>query len=53
MSARERTNSGSRIVESETEAKQGVELHRVRYVLLFGLGGAILALGIAALIFMV
>lgn len=53
MTARERTESGPRIVESETEAKQGVAQHRVRYVLAFSLGGAILALAIVALVFMV
>ena len=32
------------VVESTTEARAGVTGHNVRYVLLFGLGGAIIAL---------
>lgn len=49
MSTREQTDNGTRIVETETEARQGVELHRMRYVLAFGAGGAFIALMIAAL----
>ena len=41
------------VVENEIAARQGVEHHGVRYVLAFGLGGAALALGIAALVFIV
>jgi hypothetical protein len=39
------------IVKSPVQAKQGVELHRMRYVLGASLGGAIIALGALVLVF--
>jgi hypothetical protein len=38
------TTSGDRIVESTTEARQGVTGHNVRYVLVFGTLGAVIAM---------
>lgn len=35
-----------KVVLEETEAKQGLELHEMRYVLAFGTAGAVVALGI-------
>jgi hypothetical protein len=39
------------VVESTTEARQGVTGHNVRYVLLFGLGGVILAFALIYAVF--
>ncbi len=36
-------NGNKRIVETSVEARQGVTGHNVRYVLLFSLGGVIVA----------
>jgi hypothetical protein len=38
------TTSGDRVVESTTEARQGVTGHNVRYVLVFGTLGAVIAM---------
>jgi hypothetical protein len=38
------TRSGDQVVETATEARQGVTGHNVRYVLLFGTVGAFVAL---------
>ena len=34
---------GEQVIETKTEARQGVTGHNVRYVLLFGTAGAVLA----------
>jgi hypothetical protein len=39
------------VFESTTEARQGVTGHNVRYVLLFGLGGVILAFALIYAVF--
>ena len=39
------------VVETTTEARAGVTGHNVRYVLLFGLGGVILAFIIVGMFF--
>jgi len=39
------------IVKTLTEARQGVEVHRVRYVLWYSLGGAIVLMGAVAIFF--
>jgi hypothetical protein len=38
------TRSGDHVIETATEARQGVTGHNVRYVLLFGTVGAFVAL---------
>lgn len=43
--------NGEQIVETTTEARQGVTGHNVRYVLVWGTGGVILVFVIAYLIF--
>ncbi len=53
MPTREPTEDGPRVVESETEAKQGVEVHKMRYVLAIGTIGAFVVLIVAALVFIV
>jgi hypothetical protein len=40
------TTSGDRVVETATEARQGVTGHNVRYVLLFGILGVVIAFAI-------
>lgn len=45
----DRDNGEPTTLLSTTQARQGVTNHNVRYVLAFGLIGAILALGLAAL----
>jgi hypothetical protein len=42
---------GEQIVETTTEARQGVTGHGVRYVLVWGTGGVIVAFVIAFLLF--
>ena len=42
---------GEQIVETTTEARQGVTGHNVRYVLIWGTGGAILVFVIAYALF--
>jgi hypothetical protein len=42
---------GEQIVETTTEARQGVTGHNVRYVLVFGIGGVVAALAIIYLVF--
>ena len=44
------TTSGDRIVESTTEARQGVTGHNVRYVLVFGTLGAVIAMAVVYLV---
>lgn len=39
------------IVKPAIEAKQGIELHRMRYVLAFSLGGAIIIVGLITAFF--
>ena len=39
------------IVKTPTEARQGVEVHRVRYVLWYSLGGVIVLMGAVAIFF--
>jgi hypothetical protein len=39
------------VAETATEARQGVTRHNVRYVLAWGLGGAVVLLVLAYLIF--
>ena len=41
------------VAETTTEARQGVTHHNVRYVLAWGLGGAVVVLVLAYLIFVV
>lgn len=43
-------SDGSGVEKSGTEAKQGVELHRMRYVLAGGMIGTVLAFLVAYLI---
>ena len=43
------TANGPPAVISDVPSRQAVTGHNVRYVLLFGLGGAVLAMGIAYL----
>ncbi len=45
------TTSGDRIVETTTEARQGVTGHNVRYVLIFSVLGAIAAMVIVFFMF--
>lgn len=42
---------GEQIVETTTEARQGVMGHNVRYVLIFGIGGVVAAFVIIYLVF--
>ena len=42
---------GEQVIETTTEARQGVTGHNVRYVLAFGTGGAILGLLIVTAMF--
>lgn len=39
------------IVKTPTQARQGVELHRVRYVLWYSLAGVIVLMGAVAIYF--
>lgn len=39
------------IVKSPTQARQGVELHRVRYILWYSLAGVIVLMGAVAIYF--
>lgn len=39
------------VIESTTEARQGVTGHNVRYVLAFGLGGVVLAFALIYAVF--
>jgi len=45
------TTSGDRIVETTTEARQGVTGHNVRYVLLFSVLAAVAAMVIVFFVF--
>ncbi len=42
---------GDQVIETTTEARQGVTGHNVRTVLAFGTGGAILAVGVVYALF--
>jgi hypothetical protein len=42
---------GEQIVETTTEARQGVTGHNVRYVLVWGIGGVIVAFAIVYFLF--
>jgi hypothetical protein len=45
------TTSGDHVVESTTEARQGVTGHGVRYVLIISVAAAVCAMAIVFLIF--
>lgn len=45
------SGNDARVVETETEAQQDVTGHGVRYVLLFGLGGVVLAFALIYAVF--
>jgi hypothetical protein len=45
------TTSGGRVVESTTEARQGVTGHNVRYVLIFSVVAAVAAMVIVYFMF--
>ena len=50
MAGSERTDERP-IVKTPTEARQGVVLHRVRYILWYSLAGVIILMGAIALYF--
>jgi hypothetical protein len=49
--SRDDRTSQPRVVEETTRARQGVTGHNVRYVLIFGLAGVIIAFAIIYLMF--
>jgi len=51
VSRDDRTSPQSPVVENTTQARQGVTGHNVRYVLVFGLAGVIVAFTIIYLMF--
>ena len=51
VSRDDRTSPQPRVVEDTTQARQGVTGHNVRYVLVFGLAGVIVAFAIIYLMF--
>jgi hypothetical protein len=51
MDDRSNTTPEGAPVKTTTEARAGVTGHNVRYVLVFGLGGAVLFLGVVLIAF--
>jgi hypothetical protein len=51
MDDRNNTTAGGAPQKTTTEARAGVTGHNVRYVLVFGLGGAVLFLGAVLIAF--